>query len=43
MPFVEFWPCCPRSAAPRSQLVSASASVLTGGVVVYVVGRLFIA
>lgn len=33
----------PAISASRSQLVSASASVLTGGVVVYVVGRLFVA
>jgi len=33
----------PAISGARSQLVSASASVLTGGVVVYVVGRLFIA
>ena len=32
----------PAISSARSQLVSASASVLTGGVVVYVVGRLFI-
>ena len=32
----------PAISGARSQLVSASASVLTGGVVVYVVGRLFI-
>ena len=32
----------PAISGSRSQLVSASASVLTGGVVVYVVGRLFI-
>ena len=31
----------PAISSPRSQLVSASASVLTVGVVVYVVGRLF--
>ncbi len=33
----------PAISSARSQLVSASASVLTGGVVVYVVGRLLIA
>jgi len=33
----------PAISGARSQLVSASASVLTGGVVVYVVGRLLIA
>jgi hypothetical protein len=33
----------PAISSVRSQLVSASASVLTGGVVVYVVGRLLIA
>lgn len=33
----------PAISGPRSQLVSASASVLTGGVVVYVVGRLLLA
>ena len=33
----------PAISGTRSQLVSASASVLTGGVVVYVVGRLLIA
>ena len=33
----------PAISGARSQLVSAGASVLTGGVVVYVVGRLFIA
>jgi hypothetical protein len=33
----------PSISGPRSQLVSASASVLTCGVVVYVVGRLFFA
>ncbi|HYN64004.1 MAG TPA: hypothetical protein VES36_05320 [Candidatus Limnocylindrales bacterium] len=33
----------PAIAGPRSQLVSASASVLSCGVVVYVVGRLFVA
>ena len=32
----------PAISAARSQLVSASASVLTGGVVVYVVGRFFL-
>jgi len=32
----------PAISSPRSQLVSASASVLTVGVVVYVVGRLFV-
>ena len=32
----------PAISGARSQLVSASASVLTGGVVVYVVGRLFV-
>jgi len=32
----------PAISGARSQLVSASASVLTGGVVVYVLGRLFI-
>lgn len=32
----------PAISGPRSQLVSASASVLTGGVVVYVVGRVFL-
>lgn len=32
----------PAISAARSQLVSASASVLTGGVVVYVVGRYFL-
>jgi len=32
----------PAISAPRSQLVSASASVLTGGVVIYVVGRYFL-
>jgi hypothetical protein len=32
----------PAITGSRSQLVSASASVLTGGVVVYVVGRSFI-
>ncbi|MHB1473094.1 MAG: hypothetical protein ACYDDU_14310 [Dermatophilaceae bacterium] len=32
----------PAISTPRSQLVSASASVLTGGVVVYVVGRFFL-
>ena len=32
----------PAISGARSQLVSASASVLTGGVVVYVVGRLLI-
>ena len=33
----------PAISGSRSQLVSACASVLTGGVVIYVVGRLFIA
>lgn len=33
----------PAISASRSQLVSACASVLTGGVVVYVVGRMFVA
>lgn len=33
----------PAISGARSQLVSACASVLTGGVVVYVVGRLFVA
>ncbi|HEX7535938.1 MAG TPA: hypothetical protein VF391_02910 [Dermatophilaceae bacterium] len=33
----------PAISGPRSQLVSASASVLTSGVVVYVVGRLLLA
>jgi hypothetical protein len=33
----------PAISASRSQLVSASASVLTAGVVVYVVGRMFVA
>lgn len=32
----------PAISASRSQLVSAGASVLTGGVVIYVVGRLFV-
>lgn len=32
----------PAISGPRSQLVSASASVLSGGVVVYVVGRFFL-
>ena len=32
----------PSISAPRSQLVSASASVLTGGLVIYVVGRYFL-
>jgi len=32
----------PSISGPRSQLVGASASVLTGGVVVYVVGRFFL-
>jgi hypothetical protein len=32
----------PAISGPRSQLVSAGASVLTGGVVVYVVGRFFL-
>ena len=32
----------PAISAPRSQLVSASASVLTGGLVIYVVGRYFL-
>jgi hypothetical protein len=33
----------PAISASRSQLVSACASVMTGGVVVYVVGRMFVA
>jgi hypothetical protein len=32
----------PAISGARSQLVSASASLLTGGVVVYVVGRFFL-